>query len=77
MQGTVAKWGNSLAVRLPRHLAESARLGEGVTVSLEIEDEALVIRPTRKRFKLADLLAQESAKHDEVDWGKPKGDEVW
>ncbi|MCH1927643.1 AbrB/MazE/SpoVT family DNA-binding domain-containing protein, partial [Shewanella sp. C31] len=78
MQGTVAKWGNSLALRLPRHIAESVRLTEGVTVELEIEDESLIVRPARKRFKLADLLADyEKSKHAEVDWGKPEGDEVW
>ncbi len=76
---TVKKWGNSLAVRLPRHVAESVRLSEGQTVSVEVDDETLVIRRTRKRYKLADLLAEmkPSAKRDEEDWGTPKGDEVW
>lgn len=78
MQGTVAKWGNSLAVRLPRHIADSARLAEGVTVELHVEDEALIIRSTRKKFKLAELLAQDAGmKRREEDWGKPEGEEVW
>lgn len=77
MQGTVAKWGNSLAVRLPRHLAESAKLSEGVAVELAVEDQALIIRPTRRRYKLAELLAQDNARHKEVDWGEPKGEEAW
>lgn len=78
MHGTVAKWGNSLALRLPRHIAESVKLTEGVTVELEIDDESLIIRPARKRFKLADLLADyKKSKRDEVDWGKQEGDEAW
>lgn len=78
MQGTITKWGNSLAVRVPRHIAESARLSEGSTVELKVEDEALVIRPTRKKFKLDDLLAGYSRDdHTAVDWGKPEGDEAW
>lgn len=78
MQGTVAKWGNSLALRLPRHIAESVKLTEGVTVELEVDDETLIVRPTRKKFKLADLLANyKKTKREEVDWGKPEGDEVW
>jgi antitoxin MazE len=81
MQTTVAKWGNSLALRLPRHIAESVRLVEGQTVELEIQDDALIVRPARKRFKLAELLAQDAAakegRHEETDWGAPRGEEVW
>jgi antitoxin MazE len=79
MQTVVKKWGNSLALRLPQHLAADLRILEGATVSLTIEDESLVVRPVRKRYKLADLLAQmdDSKKHKETDWGKPRGGEVW
>lgn len=79
MQTTVSKWGNSLALRLPRHIAEGVRLSEGQTVEFEISDETLIVRPTRKRFKLADLLAdfKKADREDEVDWGTPVGDEAW
>ena len=78
MQTTVSKWGNSLALRLPRHIAEGVNLTEGQAVEFEIADESLIVRPTRKRFKLADLLA--GYKRDtasETDWGAPQGDEAW
>jgi antitoxin MazE len=79
MQTTVSKWGNSLALRLPRHIAESVRLTEGQTVEFEIEDETLIVRPTRKRLKLANLLADYHRRDpkDEIDWGQPVGDEIW
>lgn len=78
MQTTVAKWGNSLALRLPRHIAEGAKLSEGQTVDLEVNEESLVVRPARKKFKLADLLADyQRDTRGEVDWGKPEGDEAW
>ena len=78
MQTTVSKWGNSLALRLPRHIAEGVKLTEGQTVEFEISDESLIIRPTRKRFKLTDLLAgYEKSQKGEIDWGKPEGDEAW
>ena len=82
MQATISKWGNSLALRLPKHLADQVRLVEGATVELEIMDGSLKITPARKRFKLADLLEGEKRKADdeasaEFDWGKPKGDEAW
>jgi antitoxin MazE len=78
MQTTVSKWGNSLALRLPRHIAEGVKLTEGQTVEFEISDESLIIRPTRKRFKLTDLLAgYEKSQKGEIDGGKPEGDEAW
>ena len=82
MQGTVSKWGNSLALRLPRHVAEQARLSEGATVDLEVEDGVLKVTPARKKFKLSELLEGEparpkSAPSPEIDWGSPEGGEAW
>jgi antitoxin MazE len=76
MQTTISKWGNSLGLRLPRHMAEAVRLVEGATVELEIEDGSIRVTPTRKRFKLADLLEGETV-GKEFDWGKPAGKEQW
>ncbi|MGE0530855.1 MAG: AbrB/MazE/SpoVT family DNA-binding domain-containing protein [Hyphomonadaceae bacterium] len=75
----IAKWGNSLALRLPRHIVESVRLSEGASVNLFVEDETLCIRPARKRYKLADLLAAHDPSHNqtETDWGEPVGKEEW
>ena len=76
MHATISKWGNSLALRLPRNIAEGVNLVEGATVELEIEGGSIRITPRRPKFKLADLLADE-AKSEELDWGEPKGDEAW
>ena len=79
MQLAIAKWGNSLALRLPRHVARDANLTEGATVDLSVKDGSIVVTPVRKKYSLDDLLAQMTADnlHPEVDWGEPKGDEVW
>ena len=79
MQTVVKKWGNSLALRLPQNLAADLRIGEGATVTLTVEDDALIVRPARKRYRLAELLAgmDNGKKQAEADWGKPRGDEVW
>lgn len=75
---TIAKWGNSLALRLPRHIANDVKFVEGQSVEMEVVNDTLVIRPTRQRFKLADLLAgYERNEAVEADWGQPKGDEAW
>ena len=78
-QTVVGKWGNSLALRLPRHITESAFLKEGTPVELSIQDGQLVVRPTRKKFKLNELLAGHKRPKGaaEYDWGAPKGEEEW
>lgn len=77
MQATIAKWGNSLALRLPRRVAEDARLAEGTTVDLQVEGDRLVVIPARPKYRLADLLVKhtEAHKHEETDWGPPQGRE--
>jgi antitoxin MazE len=79
MQTAIAKWGNSLAVRLPRYAVEGANLKEGATVDVEVQDGTLVLRPTRKKYKLADLLENHKPdqSHKEVDWGPKQGEEEW
>lgn len=82
MHGTISRWGNSLALRLPRHVAEQIHLKEGATVELEIQDGALKIIPSRKKFRLSELLEGEPKRAEnspsaEFDWGKPRGDEAW
>ena len=76
MQTTISKWGNSLALRLPRNVTDEVRLVEGATVELEVEDGTIRVTPRRPKFKLADLLTDYS-RSAEIDWGDPKGDEVW
>ncbi len=76
----LGKWGHSLAVRIPKTVAESARLAEGdrLTVSLG-HDGAIVIKPARRRHNLGELLGRITAKnrHSETDWGGPVGKETW
>ena len=75
----VSRWGNSLAVRIPRAMADQARIDEGQEVELTVVDGCLTIRPRARTYTLHELLDQVTPenRHDEVDWGKPEGDEVW
>lgn len=56
MRASLAKWGNSLAVRLPKDVAESVGLREGAALELTIEDDAIVLR--RRRYDIAELVAR-------------------
>ena len=78
MESHIAKWGNSLALRLPRHVAADAKLREGTQVVLRVEGGSLVVRPSRPKYKLSELLADHNpAKTKEYDWGERKGEEEW
>lgn len=77
MQVRVARWGNSLGVRIPKSVAEKLGLAPGVPVTLEMEKDALIIRA--KKYELEKLLAGISPQnmHGEVETGKPVGREIW
>jgi antitoxin MazE len=79
MHSHVAKWGNSLALRLPKNIADGVRLKEGTQVELELQGDVLLVRPARPKYKLADLLSKKpkQRKHEEFDWGQAKGEEAW
>lgn len=76
----VQKWGNSLAVRIPRAVAEDTRLGSGKAVEVTVRDGRIVIAPAhRQHFRLDDLLKGVTARnrHAEVGTGAAVGREVW
>ncbi|PSO79002.1 MAG: AbrB/MazE/SpoVT family DNA-binding domain-containing protein [Cyanobacteria bacterium QH_9_48_43] len=79
MTATITKWGNSLAVRIPKHLAEEANLQEGTQVSIWLSDGKIAIAPKRKKYSLEELLEGISPEDSEgeIDWGSPVGEEVW
>jgi len=58
MRTQIARWGNSLAVRLPRQVTESAGLGEGTMVDIDVVDGVVRVSTARPVYRLADLLAQ-------------------
>lgn len=80
MKTAVQRWGNSLALRIPRTYAAETRISEGSEVELTLKSGTLVIRPVlRKRHALSDLLKRitPSNRHDSVETGGVTGKEVW
>jgi antitoxin MazE len=76
----VSKWGNSLAVRIPRAVAKEARLSEGDSLAMDLtSDGSIVLQSTRRKYELKDLVSQITPenRHSETDWGKPQGKESW
>jgi antitoxin MazE len=72
MQVQVARWGNSLGLRIPKDIAARAGLHEGTRVEVEADGERVIISPVRPRYVLADLLqgVTPEAMRDAFDWGR-------
>lgn len=70
MRGAIAKWGNSLALRLPHGLARDAGLYEGASVDIVLEGGRLVVSRIRPRYALDELMAdyRPDHRHGETDW---------
>lgn len=76
----LAKWGNSLAVRIPKDVVESAKLREGDSVSVRVSSSGeITIRAARPVYSLDELVTGITAKnrHTETDWGAAVGEESW
>lgn len=72
----VSKWGNSLGVRIPKAITTRLNIAEGDEVKLEIQ------KVNRLPKSLAEYLSEnhwdgKPIEDEEVDFGKPEGEEVW
>lgn len=80
MKTTIQRWGNSLAVRIPKSLAQETAFDEGDEVNLRADDDRIVVeRPQPKYYRLSDLLdgVTKANRHDSVDFGAPVNREAW
>ncbi|ALB40324.1 MULTISPECIES: AbrB/MazE/SpoVT family DNA-binding domain-containing protein [Nostocales] len=80
MTTVVAKWGNSLAIRIPRSVAEQAQVTEGIAINFSVEGNRIVITPQkRKKYTLDELLEGMTPDkfHPEFETGNAVGNEDW
>jgi len=80
MRAKVQRWGNSLAVRIPKSFSVEVGLQRGSAVDIRVVKEGLLIVPaTEQSYELDELLAgvTESNRHAEVDTGPAQGVEAW
>ena len=76
----VQRWGNRLAIRIPKTFAGEAGLEENTPVHLSLADGKVVLEPVAEHgFTLDQLLANvtEENLHHEVDTGPSLGNETW
>jgi antitoxin MazE len=78
------KWGNSLALRVPKAFAQEIGASVGKAANMEVRDGKLVVeiatpRRRRRRYTLEQLVAgiRPENRHLELEWGRAVGNEVW
>ncbi len=73
----VVKWGNSLAVRIPKLLAEEAGLSEGDHILMEAAGGQIKLRRTDRIPLLQELVAQITPenRYEEISTGRERGKE--
>lgn len=79
MIAAVAKWGNSLALRIPNAFAREISVREGVSVDISVSNGTLLVRPVddSQIYDLDALLCQitEENRHGEIETGRSVGNE--
>jgi antitoxin MazE len=73
----MAKWGNSLAIRIPKDVAQQARLQEGDAIEIKAGNGRIEVRRAERIPTLEELVAQITPenRHPETDWGPEVGRE--
>ncbi|MFZ1054918.1 MAG: AbrB/MazE/SpoVT family DNA-binding domain-containing protein [Opitutaceae bacterium] len=80
MKTTIQRWGNSLALRIPKAFAEETHVRDGTAVVLTLSDGSLVVRPAkRSKESLRALLSgiDSSNLNFATFEDEPRGREVW
>jgi antitoxin MazE len=79
MQTRIQKWGNSLAIRIPKPFALQVGLEQNSLVAVSVSEGKLVLEPLKPSYSLEELLAQvtQDNVHQEIETGPNVGTEAW
>jgi antitoxin MazE len=74
----IAKWGNSLGIRIPRDVAARLGLTEGTRVEIEPHGDRIMITKAARRFTLEELLEgmTPERQHPAIADDAPRGSEA-
>lgn len=80
MRSQITKWGNSMAVRIPKEILEQTGIKAQQAVDIRAQEGAIVIEPALSREEqlnqLLDQITPEN-RHEFIDFGEPVGKEIW
>lgn len=78
MQVQLARWGNSLGIRIPKDIASQVGLRDGARVDIRAEGDRIVITAERPRYNLDELMkgVTPEAMREAFEWGSDVGREI-
>jgi len=80
LRARIQKWGNSLALRIPKSFATEAGIDQDAVVDVSLVDGKILVQLLpRRRRTLEELVAgiTEQNRHGEIDTGPSVGNEAW
>lgn len=82
MHTKIQKWGNSQGLRIPKVVLDEIQFSVGDEVEVYSQEGKIIIEPTKRirgKISLKSLVKKipKNYKAQEVDWGKPLGNEEW
>jgi antitoxin MazE len=78
MKAFVQKWGNSLAIRIPKNIIKNTNVSEGSSMNIMVENGNIVLSPSKKNYFLKELLKNITNEniHSEIETGDQVGGEI-
>jgi antitoxin MazE len=76
----IQKWGNSLAIRIPKAFADEAGLKDNDEVEIAVRDGQIIVTPIKRNMYSLDALLDgvtPENRHGEWDTGIDTGNEGW
>ena len=79
MKATIQKWGNSLAIRIPKNITKDSRVSEGSNIDIMVENGKIILSPSPIEYSLKELLKNVTNEniHSEISTGDYIGGEIW
>ncbi len=77
MKIQVNQWGNSLAIRIPKKIAEHLNITHESQMELEVKDDVMLLK--KPKYTLEELVSKITPDniHPETDTGEAVGNEIW
>ena len=80
MTTTIQKWGNSQGIRIPKIILDTVNWSEDEQIMIVVDNGKIVMEKAKtKRKNIKELFENYKGEYEptEIDWGEPKGEEIW
>jgi len=77
MNTTLAKWGNSLGIRIPNAIAKELGVGPGASVRVFAQKGRIIVEPVLYDIESLVNGITPGNSHAAIDTGSPVGSESW